>query len=616
MGNFDAALQGLPPYMGASALNGIGGAAAPSYDDGLGRPPMAGISGPALQASATAPAASALGASPLAYGGCTSTRCGCGGGAGPTAERVVSKSSSGYAQILGMEERPAGDGGASKSYVRIREIPAELVEAGLYRIKEPGDALDGSGSGAASVPGVQQSNDHSASPLRPAFPTTGSFIAEPGVAREALVEPVARGGPAERMVSMPPNQREVPVERMVAMPPSHASPSPTPGFPEGGVPAARFEFPKAGSFVAEPYSDAGAPLYAQNHHGIGAPPMPEPMPPYAVSRYAHEPSGRLSPMYNGGGPCGMDSYGGNRYALPPAAGGGHPDEFGGHLGGSRGDTYSGGTVTYGLSPTQVAAGYGASGCSSHVNGYSANGCGAYGHGHGGMAAVNGYGANGYGANGCSDYPRGGCGNGYPHSLGDGCGVDGYGVPGHHGPAPGACDYGVNANAGYGFPTAGSFIAEPFAQGAPAPQLAACHGDMYNGAGSPMHPPAYPPGYGAGVGLGGAPGFGPSPLGGTGFGALGPGPPFPVPSQGSFIASLDNAAPPIFGAGGLASLGKGGLPDGKGTGAGPGLGAGTPPRVRPPKDADARPNGTERPSRSSKPEEPKRGKKKLGFVGCC
>lgn len=256
-------------------------------------------------------------------------------------------------------------------------------------------------------------------------------------------------------------------------------------------------------------------------------------------------------------------------------------------------------------------------------GYGANGFASY---------ANGGGARAYGENG---YPQHGCGgNGYPNSLGGttgvgayppGYGMGGYGMPGHSSAAL-ACDYGPKANVEYGFPTAGSFIAEPFALGAPAPQTGACPcGDMYHGTSSPMHPSPYS-GCGAGVGLGG-PGLGQGALGTAGLGALGAGQGFPLagPAQASLLPGLEGAAPPTFGAGALkASLAAGRMPDGMGTSAGHGLGAGTgvgattPPKVAPPKDVASRTNAAGRPTttKTSKADQPVRGKKKKDFVGCC
>lgn len=668
---FDAALQGLPPYLaaapgGISTLNGINGAA--SYDDA---PVASGLSGmPGSVQASTGPASSPAGASPLPYGGSAGASSnyglshsagaayvnGAGGGAASTASSYAGAversagSSTGYAQIIGREERPSGDG-SSKSYVRIREIPAELVEAGIYRVKEPSEAGQGSTNGAAARFGTMaSSNEQLASVHRQGFPTTGSFIAEPYAAREAYAEPATEAVqpaaiPAERIVTVAPTDTSsARISAAAAEAQVH------------GPAASRFEFPTAGSFVAEAYSEAGAPLYAPSLHGMGGPPRAEPLdpPPIAVARYHHDalggphsalpsrsPSpmqGRMSPMY-GGAPAG-DSFGGNRYALPPGPGACgsccpvHPEEYGrgdpamepyperyagaGLRGmaspspyagrGLAGDTYSGGTMTYGLSPAQVAAGYGAGGPASHSNGYGAQG----------------YGQNGYAHNGGA--------HGYPNSLGETSGAyagAGCGLPGH-GSCSGAGSYGASAGATYGFPTAGSFIAEPFAPGAPTPpscQGAAYPGygvaDLYNGTSSPMNPPPFPS-YGAGAALGPGPGFPPGPLG---LGALGLGQGTslpPGPTQASFLQSMESANPALFGPAALGGIGApsaaGRLHDDAsmgGAGAAAEGGAvvgGTPPKVRPPKDAEAG-SSAKRAARSSK-SDPVRGKKKQSFVGCC
>eukprot|EP00928_Gymnodinium_smaydae_P018242 TRINITY_DN16950_c0_g1_i1.p1 TRINITY_DN16950_c0_g1~~TRINITY_DN16950_c0_g1_i1.p1 ORF type:complete len:627 (-),score=79.44 TRINITY_DN16950_c0_g1_i1:202-2082(-) len=306
-----------------------------------------------------------------------------------------------------------------------------------------------------------------------------------------------------------------------------------------------YAFPKTGSFVAEAYED-GRPMYqAQSYRGQPNSYSPDPRDPRAAYANGY-------PGYGGG-------YEREARSLSPMPARSHsPMGYGHHSNGySNGYTngYPGGMNGY----TNGYNGYaGAPG-----NGYAA----AYGPGNG---HSNVYG-NAYGAAQASGY-----GNSYGNS---------YGAPSYAGaraPSPCGCRCG-----GGGFPTSGSFIAEPFAEGAPSlqsfsreqspsygPARTASFGPPPMGTASVL--PAYPDSCGA---VGAPPGgnsyampmgsYANLGYGGGGVNAYGKGS-FMPPTQSSFMAGPSTGA---YGSSYGASPYGGAFNAGLGAGLGGGLGGG-------------------------------------------
>jgi hypothetical protein len=314
-----------------------------------------------------------------------------------------------------------------------------------------------------------------------------------------------------------------------------------------------FAFPTAGSFVAEPYKEDGVPAY--NPYG----PSQKSYPSTSYPTDANYRERSSSPLPRAASPM----YDHRAYSNEPVGG-------------------------------QVRANGYTNGC---TNGYT-NGYGGYTNGY-----TNGYGGAYGAANGYSPTNGYAMGNVYsrgrPQGTGDtySGGVMSYGAPPGRSVSPcggrfdGDPRYGMALPTAevlpHGFPTAGSFVAEPFAQGAPAvtaPMAAMSRSGSYSplfggaedsgmyGAMTPGMPPCgavSPSPYGRpmyGGGMGGMPasfqyGGMPGGLGGAGVGGYdlraafggaggnGYSSPFPPPNK-SFVASLDAAlaGPP----GGLAA----------------------------------------------------------------
>lgn len=591
-------------------------------------------------------------------------------------------------------------------------MPGELAPASYAAYSAPCGTTVAGGSQSALSPFAASSYDRAQSPMQGAevagdlakdteaysFPTAGSFVAEPYTEQgEVAYQPprsyptVATAYGEPRSVS-PMAGRVIAVERVnsrglhgvYAQVPRSVSPMPgmvsggnhtTPAYSYGAAssydrapspmrtadpcaprmvePTKEYSFPTAGSFVAEPYTEAGEVTYQQPAMAYASPAMhgdPRSMSP--MHGRASSPMGAraASPMY---GEPASPMYG-ERYTVSP-------------MGGAYGD---GGYRSPHHPGPEYGAGYGGSASSW-----------AYGGGQPMNSYASGPGASFPGGAGPSTAYRGAPSAGDPNagqsasynlpagrSAGPPHGYGGYHAP--HDP------YAVGADMRYpspmgtsqlgpSFPTAGSFIADaslypamgqtgsfappPSDYGA-APLGTFSSLSQYGGpSSSSMAPPPIPLYGGYGNSYGGAgPGMGASPMGGMpglggfpgGMSDLGGGSssPFPPPT-GSFLASLDSHAPsfasgPAPGLGGLGG-GLGASGSGLNLGGPPGQSASAPP-------GEARPDFAARSGRSSGPsqrggddevsspdrrERPPRGvrpprdsstrtRKRAGRAGCC
>eukprot|EP00927_Polykrikos_kofoidii_P027532 TRINITY_DN24178_c0_g1_i2.p1 TRINITY_DN24178_c0_g1~~TRINITY_DN24178_c0_g1_i2.p1 ORF type:complete len:643 (+),score=82.21 TRINITY_DN24178_c0_g1_i2:272-2200(+) len=516
-GSYDAALQGLPSY----ASGGIGGSASVP-----GLPPgTASLSNDRIYAGAAQfdrAVVSGAGTSPAVAAASTASAASSGLQAGDIAKTLYDDSTSLGGGISGLSGAGGGLGVGAASY--------KSLAAAAQPSSSP-STLHGAGITSYSTVGGGKSS-----------------------ASDGLGERLAERSDADGRQSYI-RAREVPAESI------------------------EYQFPTAGSFVAEPYAESGAPTYAVEYHGGAAP------------TYAGD-------LHHGGGcPANHGNCGATRtlpHSYPSSGGIGtssnmYQDRSVSPMGGRRSVSpmYGGGCA--GGSAQDLGCGGGFAGCSGHTN------CYANGNSPGNFAFqpntyANGY-TNGHYSNGYntpSNHSVYGAGD--PHYRLDQYGQKAYGPPpGHshgYGPSMGAGaggygvasgSYGCGGNYGYGlgnsacgqmgtssqsgagafnFPTSGSFIAEPFAVGAPqsmmrnnsfAATYQGCGGNASDGA------------FGAGglgstsYGGGGMSGFGFNGLGAAGqLGSLGgTNSPFP-PSQPSFLGGLGGTGASFSGLGSSAS----------------------------------------------------------------